>query len=239
MRVIKCIALILASLSMIFLTTGCNEEDVIIGTGLIVIGAAKVATGSKKYPGRYHRRNHRRHGRIHRRGSHHRRGHHRGGHHHRRNGYHFLNAEVSSDLNNSALDIRKVSSQFGLEMESAAILISAIEMSLDGDITALEEIGFSEKDQKRMSKFKLPKAESIQRIAYSLNQEPVQTKAMLKSLIDESKVQAKDINSYLWQSCMAEGAWKTPQNMYCKNTAWKGCAPFSGATTCVPAKVAL
>ena len=229
MKILKSLIVIMVSLSMLFMTA-CEDEDVAIGTGLIIIGASKISKGSSRHQRfrRNHRRNLRRHHRPHRRSR-------RGTIHAHGTGSFYgasLGIQTESDL-----DVHKVSSEFHLDLDTAHDFASALEMSLDGDISGLEDIGFSGKDLKRLSKFKMPKSDSIQRIAFNLNQKPVHTKAMLQNLINGSKAQASDINSYLWQSCMAEGKWKTPQNSYCSRTSWNGCSPATGATACVPAKI--
>jgi len=225
MSILKKLGSLALCLSMLTFT-GCNDEDVLLGVGLIAIGASRVKVGAKQKRRPYRRTVRKRRRRrplppI------------RGG-----SGRRYLhNMSFQADSLSAeapAVDAQKLSATFNLDQEHAEMFVQAIEMTLDNDETGLQSLGFSAKDVVDMSKFKLPSRDSIQRIAAGLGQDPVDTKAMLQSLVNESRAQTRNVKSYLWESCMAEGRWKTPQNMYCTQTSWKGCSPKTGATSCVP-----
>lgn len=218
MKLLKSLLSVLVALSMVFLT-GCDDEDVVVGVGLIAIGATKVIVGADR-DGYYYKRNRRR--RIRRRG---RRG------HGRRLGY------SSAPLANPAFsgpEIVKMSNELGLSRGSAVKLATAFELAQDGDISLLNEVGFTEDVLLDMSHYDLPSYESRVAMAEQLGQSPQETSRMLREMMAQSKAQATNVNSYLWQSCQAEGQWKTPENLFCRSTSWKGCSPATGASSCVP-----
>lgn len=99
-------------------------------------------------------------------------------------------------------------------------------------LNSFQSVGLSEKDIRAISNRSLPKSESIAAMATKLDMSEAQARDLLKAMISDFDAQASDIESAYWQSCMAKGQWKTPQNASCKKTFWNGCSPETGATLC-------
>ncbi|WP_295903058.1 hypothetical protein [uncultured Bdellovibrio sp.] len=99
-------------------------------------------------------------------------------------------------------------------------------------LNAFTRIGLNEKDIKAISKRSLPDSDSLALMAQKLDMSQAQARDLMKAVVADFDAQASDVSSAYWQSCMAKGKWKTPQNMICKKTFWPGCSPETGATLC-------
>lgn len=98
---------------------------------------------------------------------------------------------------------------------------------------SFHSVGLGEVDVKRIMQRRMPETQSLARMAKSLDMSEAQARDLVKYMIMDFDVQAKDIKSAYWQSCMAKGKWRTPQNMICTKTYSKGCTPETGATLCL------
>jgi len=160
--------------------------------------------------------------RVHRRGRRHRRGRiihrsHRRGH---RRG-HLYSTGLNLPLVAPIVDVEKVSASFNMNYDNAVVFVDALEAAQEGDASNLFDLGVTEDDLLALSNKRLPGSDSVARIAANLDQDAADTRTMFKALIQGAEVQYKNINSYVWKSCMADGHWKTPENSICKNVAWK------------------
>jgi hypothetical protein len=57
--------------------------------------------------------------------------------------------------------------------------------------------------------------------------------AKIKEIHTRFESERKDISSAYWQTCMANGAWKTDRNQSCEKAFWPGCSPLDRASYCV------
>jgi hypothetical protein len=129
-------------------------------------------------------------------------------------------------------EVMAFSKKYNVSVDAAAKIQSAFIAVESKGLAALQTIGLNKNDLKVISKRHLPEASTMKSLAEKLDISEAQSKDLLKDMIQEFAAQASNIESNYWQSCMAKGKWKTPQNAYCKTTSWDGCAPESGATLC-------
>lgn len=99
-------------------------------------------------------------------------------------------------------------------------------------LNSFARIGLSENDVKVIAKGDMPDSDSIKRMSEKLDLSQAQARDLLKGMLADFDSQANDVNSDYWQSCIAKGEWKTPQNSSCKSTEWSGCGPANGAKLC-------
>lgn len=132
-------------------------------------------------------------------------------------------------VNVQALDF---ASKYNVSMETAEKIQTAFADVGTKGVGAFEAIGLNKADLKNIAARSMPKAESLQTMATKLDLSQAQARDLVKVLISDFAAQASNVESTYWQSCMAKGSWKTPQNASCKNTEWNGCSPETGATLC-------
>lgn len=125
--------------------------------------------------------------------------------------------------------------EFGISADAQKVLDNAFLLALTDNSAGLQDLGLTEKDAGRLTHFKMPTDESIQKLSARLDMSPTQGRKMIDFMLTSTKEQAQDINSGLWQECMDSGKWQTPENNACEKTFWKGCSPETGATMCIPA----
>ncbi|MGE0633257.1 MAG: hypothetical protein AB7O96_12660 [Pseudobdellovibrionaceae bacterium] len=123
--------------------------------------------------------------------------------------------------------------EFGLSASAVKKLDQVLATSRTGDSSALQEIGLTERDVRKMVRFEMPTDAAIKEVAKSFGITTAQSRAFLSFMIGTVHKQAKNIQSPLWKNCLASGHWVTPENNTCKKTYWKGCSPETGATMCV------
>ena len=99
-------------------------------------------------------------------------------------------------------------------------------------LSSLSQIGLQRKDLESIAARSVPETSSIQAMAAKLDMSEAQARDLLTSMTQQFTMQAADVNSPYWQSCMAKGQWKTPENNYCASTSWTGCSPDAGASLC-------
>lgn len=126
--------------------------------------------------------------------------------------------------------------QYGMSAASLKTLDQAFVTCKEGSYEGLENLGLTEKDANRIVRFQMPTNEGITNLSANLKITPQQGQKMVAFLIQTASAQAKDVNSNLWQVCMANGYWQTPENNNCQKTYWNGCSPETGATMCIPAE---
>lgn len=224
--------IILVSLlaSSVFLNTACTDDEIAAGIIGVAIGVG-VAAGSHDHD--HHRRHDYDNG--------YRDGHHdgyRNGRHDsyppRRYRHYALETKLATSFDNKVVDsdVLAFSQKYNISTDAAMKIQKAF---VDVEVKGTESfatIGLSKKDLRTIAKRELPASSSIKSMADKLDISEAQSRDLIKDLIKEFDVQASNITSPYWQSCMGKGKWRTPQNLYCKNTAWNGCSPETGATLC-------
>jgi hypothetical protein len=124
------------------------------------------------------------------------------------------------------------SSKYGISDAAAAKIEKAFANVETQGLKSFESIGLKKADLKDIAKRELPETDALKAVAGKLDMSQAQARDLIKELIKNFDAQASNVNSSYWQSCMAKGKWKTPQNIYCKSTSWNGCAPATGASLC-------
>ncbi|MBS1972099.1 MAG: hypothetical protein JSU04_17445 [Bdellovibrionales bacterium] len=123
-------------------------------------------------------------------------------------------------------------SKYGISDAAAAKIETAFANVETQGLASFESIGLKKADLKDIAKREMPDTDSLKAVAGKLDMSQAQARDLIKELIQNFDAQASNVDSNYWQSCMAKGRWKTPQNMYCKSTSWNGCAPATGASLC-------
>ena len=131
--------------------------------------------------------------------------------------------------NTAVLDF---ASKYNVSTDAAAKIQSAFENVQTQGISSFESIGLKKADLMAIAQRQMPGTSSLTSFAQKLDLSQAQARDLLQVLIKDFDAQASDVTSSYWQSCMAKGKWKTPQNLYCTSTSWQGCAPQTGATLC-------
>lgn len=143
---------------------------------------------------------------------------------------------ATSDVFDTAMaadaTIVEFASKHGISTKAAAKIQVAFANVESQGLKSFESIGLKKSDLKDIAKREMPDADALKAVAGKLDLSQAQARDLIKVLIKDFDAQASNVESPYWQSCMAQGKWKTPQNMYCKSTSWNGCAPESGATLC-------
>ncbi|MDG0817168.1 hypothetical protein [Bdellovibrio svalbardensis] len=125
---------------------------------------------------------------------------------------------------------------FALKHNISMTAAEKVQTALNGvkteGLSSLAKIGLNKKDIETLMKHDLPSSAAIKSLATKLDMSEAQSRDLLISMNREFEAQAADIESPYWESCMAKGKWRTPQNLYCKSTNWNGCSPEMGATLC-------
>lgn len=138
-------------------------------------------------------------------------------------------ATVTTEENPALLDFAL---KYNISLEAAEKVNAAFQGVQTEGTSSFAKIGLNQSDIKTIMRHELPSSSAIKSLAGKLDMSEAQARDFLVSLNKEFQAQAEDVTSPYWQSCMAKGKWKTPQNLYCKSTSWNGCAPESGATLC-------
>lgn len=197
-------------ISTMFLNSGCDSSDIAAGAIGVAIG---IGLGSSDD------------------------GHH---HHHDRRppryrecGRHrcySTNFEIDTPANPQVAEFAQ---KHQITLDAATQIQAAFDGAKVEGLGSFAKIGLSEKDIRVISNRSMPRDESVAAMAVKLDMSQAQARDLLKRLIADFDAQASDIESPYWQSCMAKGKWKTPQNGSCSTTSWNGCSPETGATLCL------
>jgi len=232
----KKIVLVSMLVSSMFFNAACTDEQVnnsILGIG-IAVGIAAIAASADSdsdYGDGYQDGRHDgyRNGRHDGRHDGHRGGHH-GGHY---RGY-ALETQLNSDFNLEAFDTKTspLAAKYKISNAAAAKIKNAFDGVKTKGVASFASIGLTKGDLKDISKRELPESSSIKAVADKLDMSEAQSRDLIKDMIKEFDTQASNAASPYWKSCMGKGKWRTPQNLYCKKTAWNGCSPQTGATLC-------
>jgi hypothetical protein len=119
-----------------------------------------------------------------------------------------------------------------ISVDAAKKIQTAFAEVPDKGLESFSSIGLKKSDLTALASHSLPSADTITAMSAKLNLSEAQTRDMLVSVNQDFTQQAADVNSDYWQSCMDDGAWKTPENSFCQQTSWEGCSPETGASMC-------
>lgn len=135
-------------------------------------------------------------------------------------------------LASSNPQVVEFANKYNVSTDAATKIQSAFANVESQGIASFQAIGLNKADLKAISQRQLPEDSSLKALSEKLDVSQAQARDLVQSLIKDFDAQASDVSSTYWQSCMAKGSWKTPQNLYCTSTSWNGCAPATGATLC-------
>lgn len=220
-----------------FFNAGCDEGDIaagVIGVG-VGVGVGAIVGGSAGYNNGYHDG---RHDGYHdgRHDSRHRRGRYVRPDRYRNCGYYrcynsSLNLEIPA-LTSTDAEVLNFALKYNISNEASAKIQTAfVDVETKG-IASFESIGLNKKDLTRIARRQLPDTDSLKSLAQKLDLSEAQSRDLVKSMITEFNQQATNVESPYWQSCIAKGKWKTPENTNCSKTTWTGCSPATGASLC-------
>jgi len=139
---------------------------------------------------------------------------------------------ASSDAFDTSVEVLDFANKYGVSTETAAKIQDAFVNVRTQGVSSFEAIGLSKADLKAIAQREMPQEESLQAFSQKLDLSEAQARDLIKTLIKDFDAQASNVESNYWQSCMAKGQWRTPQNAFCKSTSWQGCAPVTGASLC-------
>lgn len=142
---------------------------------------------------------------------------------------------ASSEIFDTAVadsTIVEFANSHGISTAAAAKIQNAFANVESKGIASFESIGLKKSDLKDIAKREMPDADALKAVAGKLDLSQAQARDLIKVLIKDFDAQASNVESPYWKSCMAQGKWRTPQNLYCKSTSWNGCAPETGASLC-------
>jgi hypothetical protein len=228
----KKIVLVSMLAGSMFFNTACTDEQVngtILGIGLAV-GVAAIAADAHNHD------DHNDYGDGYQDGRHD--GYHNGRSDGYGNGYHdgrhdgYHGGYRGYSLQTSATKASPLALKYGISNTAAAKIEKAFGGVKTQGVASFANIGLTKGDLKDISKRELPESSSIKAVAAKLDMSEAQSRDLIKDMIREFDAQASNSASPYWKSCMAKGKWRTPQNFYCKNTAWNGCSPQTGASLC-------
>ncbi|MNK07368.1 hypothetical protein D3C87_252810 [compost metagenome] len=194
----------------LFCNTGCEPSEIAAGAIGVAIG---VGIGSSH-------------------NGHHRHDHYRPPRYRECRGYHrcySADTGVGLAVNTEALDFAQ---KHQISLDAATKIQTAFDQVATQGLSAFEAVGLSQRDLSTISSRSMPGQKSLANVAVKLDMSEAQARDLLKGMITEFDAQASNVESPYWQSCMAKGKWKTPQNGRCTTTAWEGCSPENGATLC-------
>lgn len=112
-------------------------------------------------------------------------------------------------------------------------LDEAMAMTANGDIENAYNIGLESKDLMKIISGSKLEADRLQSIASINGMSADAVNAKLNLIRDRLETERKDMSSAYWQTCMAQGKWKTDKNRSCEKFWWPGCSPMEDASYCV------
>lgn len=131
------------------------------------------------------------------------------------------------------MGVNQVALKFGLPLESAEKLTTALQNAAAGKTDALASLGLSNDELAKVATYQLPSDSALDKIAASLALSRSAATTLVQQLMNETRAQMADIKSAAWTACQSTGKWKTDANGgTCKSTSWSGCSPVTGATMC-------
>jgi hypothetical protein len=196
----------------LLMNTACDSDE--LAAGAVGVG---IGIGIGDHYDRHHDRNHRR------------------GRDGRWDGRRNRLGVVPEDMD---MDLTKVSSTeaFAQTHHISTAAAKKIETAFNGidnqGLAAFDAIGLDQQDVKVLATKSMPKQSSINSMAAHLGISSEEARTLLGEVNQEFAKAASDVHSDYWQACMADGYWKTPQNSSCRNAAWSGCSPETGAEVC-------
>ncbi len=197
-------------ISTMFLNSGCDSSDVAAGAIGVAIGIGIGSSGD---------------------GHHH--GHDRRPPRYRECGRHrCYNANFEIDVAQSP-EVAEFAQRHQISLAAAEQVQEAFSLVATEGLSAFARIGLTDKDIMSISRRSMPKSSSIAAMAGKLDISEAQARDLLQRAIADFDAQASDVESPYWQSCMAKGKWKTPENASCSKTFWNGCSPETGASLCI------
>lgn len=151
---------------------------------------------------------------------------------------HHWNIESTWSAQSQAVTVdakaQAISTRWGLKEKAASKLSEAIEAAKGGERNAFNKIGLSLQDLGHLISKNQIDINDLDRVANSLNTTPETALAILNAFTAEYRAQEKDVNGALWRQCVSQGNWKTPQVAACSSLEAAGCAPATGASSCLP-----
>ena len=196
-------------IATLFCNTGCDSSDIAAGAIGVAIG---IGLGSD--------------------------GHGHGHHHDRRppryrecGRHRCYEAATQLDLGTNP-EVVAFAQRHEISLSAAEQIQAAFDQVPTEGLNAFARVGLSTKDIQAISMRSMPVASSIEAMATKLEMSSSEAQQLLQTIVADFSAQAADVQSNYWQSCMAKGSWKTPQNLSCSSTSWAGCAPTTGATLC-------
>lgn len=151
----------------------------------------------------------------------------------------FCHNSVETDGDASLLQLASVNlgnesfaQKHDIPVEAGAKIQKAFANVGQSGLASFQAIGLNEKALDKIMSRELPEASAIQSMGAQLGLSPAKAQSLLQSLVSEFEQASSDSQSNYWQSCVAKGQWKTPQNAFCSNASWTGCSPETGATLC-------
>lgn len=138
-------------------------------------------------------------------------------------------ATVVTDL--KALQIED---RWKLKPQAASKLSNVIENAKGGDMKAFTAIGLNLRDLNTLLNKKQVSADNLANVSKQLQTTEDNALAILNDFVREYKLQQQDVGSAMWNQCTASGQWKTPEAASCSSLADTGCAPTTGASSCLP-----
>lgn len=196
-------------LSTLFLNSGCTDDEIAAGAIGIAIG---IGLGSDNHG--HHHPPHRPPPRYRECGR-----------------YGCYSANLALDF---AQDQKVVSfaQRHGVSLGVASQVQQAFDAVPQEGLAAFSRVGLNEKAIQAITLRTLPSESSIESLAQHLEMSNEEATGFLRRMVADFDVQASDVTSAYWQSCMAKGKWKTRENTNCKKSSWPGCSPETGATLC-------
>ncbi len=129
--------------------------------------------------------------------------------------------------------VNALATKYQLSTAASEKLLSGLDALSAGNKEALASLGLTTDSIKALARLKVPSEENLSPVAQSLGVSVATVHSMVQDVVGQIKVQAADVKSNYWTSCMATGTWKTNANLYCADTTWNGCSPDTGATLCL------
>ena len=190
----------------------CSDEEVAVGAAVVAVGAA-ISAGSKHGQCSYNERVCRNYtdywGEIRQECKLVKRrrpcGNHGGGYH---GGHYYRTANPLANLDAPAtlrtldvfeetpvaeyLDVADLSKRYYLSLTSAEMFIDALEEARNGDLAAIGDLGLNSDDMRQMTRLLVPEADSIDRLAQTLNQDPQLTKGMLSKIVVHGRMMKRE-----------------------------------------------
>lgn len=143
----------------------------------------------------------------------------------------FAAVKTQPGMDKKSISLQK---KWNLKDKPAIKLSTAVENAKGGDRNAFESIGLSLSDMNTLLTKSEIDADVLENVADSLETSTENALAILNDFVREHKKQKTNIKSALWNQCLIQGRWKTPETKSCSSVNELGCSPAHGATDCLP-----